>query len=130
MGEPRSWGEFTAELAKLIGQEADTGGSQTAGTVFAKENAILEMMKNGGMPVVRSVQRGTAHSGKFPFDISINEINPDKAVVLIQNAPTTSSNYARAVLYRLSNNKISVNLGTSSYSGYDLAFSWQVIEFY
>ena len=129
MGEPRSWREFTEELAKLIGQEADIGGSQTAGTVFAKENAILEILKSGGMPVVKSVQRGVAHSGKFPFDISINEINPDKTIVLIQNAPT-SSNYARTVLYRLSNNKISVNLGTNSYSGYDLTFSWQAIEYY
>ena len=52
MGEPRSWGEFTAELVKLIGRAADTGGSQTEGTVFAKENAILEVLKNGGLPCI------------------------------------------------------------------------------
>lgn len=55
MGEPRSWGEFTAELARLIGQEADTGGSQTAGTVFGKENAILETLKEQNAKIFTSM---------------------------------------------------------------------------
>ena len=55
MGEPRSWGEFMEALAKLVGQAADTGGSQTEGTLAAKGNAILEVLKNGGMPIVRSI---------------------------------------------------------------------------
>ncbi len=55
MGEPRSWGEFTAELAKLIGRAADTGGSQTAGTVFGKENAILETLKEQNAKIFTSM---------------------------------------------------------------------------
>ena len=46
-------------LVKLVGQSADTGGSQTEGTLAAKGNAILEALENAlKRGTVRNLQRG------------------------------------------------------------------------
>lgn len=127
MGEPRSWGEFTAELVKLIGQEADTGGSSTEGTVFAKENAILEILRNGGMPIVKSVQYGmgsTRYEGGATV-ISISPINKDRAVVILNGSGAASN--AAPVLSFIDTETIGVY---GSQSSSVVMFSWQVIEFF
>lgn len=51
-----------SEVLNRIGLTGDTGGSQTAGTVFAKENAILVALKNGSVPIVKSIQRSTVYT--------------------------------------------------------------------
>ncbi len=47
---PKDWDNIkdgiAALLDRLIGSTGDTGGSQTAGTVFAKENAIMEKISD------------------------------------------------------------------------------------
>lgn len=128
MGEPRSWGEFMEALVKLIGQAADTGGSQTAGTVMAKGNAILAVLKNGGMPIVKSVQRGVAYISKNnDLNIAINAVDPNKCIVITSGTSGyngSSCHYS----YVKSLEATKLTLGNNQYS--NAAMSWEVVEFH
>lgn len=131
MGEPRSWGEFMEALVKLIGQAADTGGSQTAGTVFGKENAILGILKNGGMPMVKSIQKGVWNAGSNSYEISISAINPQKSIAFVDAVSYSEGSYVKNI-YLNGLTETTLKIG-STYSGGSYAkpmVSWQVIEFY
>lgn len=127
MGEPRSWGEFMEALVKLIGQAADTGGSQTAGTVFGKENAILGILKNGGMPIVKSIQSGIAQN--IPISnatFTISEVNVEKIVIFLQGG--VQGNFYPIWVENVtptSFNVKSYNCGSAKFY-----FGWYVVEFY
>ncbi len=130
MAEPRSWGEFTAELVKLIGQEADTGGSSTEGTLAAKGNAMLEVLRNGGMPVVKSVQRGKVSIDGNDKTVYINTVDPDKCIVLLDiasnsNGTTIRNNY----LSELTSSKLVIGASGGS-TGISALIGWQVVEFF
>lgn len=127
MGEPRSWGEFMEALVKLIGQAADTGGSQTEGTVMAKENAALEILagfQNGTVPIMKSMQYGVATNDNNSMTIPINTINPNKAFVIIDCA--SSSSNGGVYLARIDANSITISRHMASTD----RFSWQVVELY
>ena len=129
MGEPRSWGEFTAELVKLIGQEADTGGSQTEGTVFAKENAILEVLKNGGLPIVKSIQRSSVSTSDNYKTITISKVNPLKTIVLVNGGISFSGGgNAGMPVYVGGLTETSVTITGITNGGIDASI--QVVEFY
>lgn len=131
MGEPRSWGEFMEALVKLIGQAADTGGSQTAGTLAAKGNAILEMLKNGGMPIVKSVQRGnliTSNENVTTYTVNINTVNPDKSVLLLNwpDSPGESGTSPVGALVSFYPDSFTL---ARRFLTHKYVF-WQVVEFY
>lgn len=129
MGEPRSWGEFTAELVKLIGRAADTGGSQTAGTVMAKENAILEALKNGSVPTVKSVQRSTLYTSDSYKTITISKVNPLKTIVLVNGGISFSGGgNAGMPVYVGGLTETSVTIYAPANGG--ITASIQVVEFY
>lgn len=136
MGEPRSWGEFMEALVKLVGQAADTGGSQTAGTVMAKENEIMEMLKNGGMRVVKSIQRGNAatniNTGQS-ITVSISAVDMEKSIVIASffNTTTSGNNNTGGVISIASPTTLSIYAAAGSGSNYTTtSIRWQVIEFY
>lgn len=75
MAEPRSWEEFIAALAKLVGNADDTDGSQSAGSLMAKQNAILEALLTGGNGSLDSnLLEKIYRSGLF-FDPTINRVS-------------------------------------------------------
>jgi len=117
-----------SEVLNRIGLTGDTGGSQTAGTVFGKENAILEKLKNGGIPVVKSVQRGKTSSSTFPISVHISAINPEKAFVIVNTNSNSTGYQNRVSLFELKSTEIKFSIGNNSYSTYSTTFSWQVVE--
>lgn len=127
MGEPRSWGEFTAELVKLIGRAADTGGSQTAGTVMAKENAILEALKNGSVPTVKSVQRSTLYTSDSYKTITISKVNPLKTIVLVNGGIPFGTGNAGLPVFVSDLTETSVTVNALANGG--ITVSIQVVEF-
>ncbi len=134
MGEPRSWGEFTAELVKLIGLTGDTGGSQTAGTVFAKENAILEAMENGAVPAVKSVQRGYIEASGVAnaqsITIQISEVDVSKAFVALSGYTAAGSNHSIPWVTQFTPTSFTVNgYGQNGSYSPSMRFSWQVVDF-
>lgn len=107
MGEPRSWGEFTEELVRLIGQEADTGGSPTEGTLAAKGNAILKALENAlQRGTVRNLQTGIcAIDATDKVEVVLSGFtNVDKMLVFYNGAlqMNSSTNVINAIVTELS----------------------------
>ena len=126
MGEPRSWGEFMEALVKLIGQAADTGGSQTAGTVFGKENAILGILKNGGMPMVKSIQWGFS-SLSVTKNISISPVDVNKSLAFVFGMTYSTSPTHGCYLSNFESESIRV---TGEVNNDRCSFNWYVVEFH
>lgn len=102
---PRDWFETIKEVAKKIGSTGDTGGSTTTGTVMGKVNAILAVLKNGGMPVVKSIQYGNFNAGSASWEektIAISPVNADKSIVILNAAHPNSSGKQGCMLKALS----------------------------
>lgn len=115
---PRDWFETIKEVVKKIGNTGDTGGSQTAGTVFAKENAILESVQNAmqrGM--VRNIQRGICTIGENNRDVDValsGFTNADKMLVFYNSVINVAASNTQ------SNNAILTKLSTTS-----CTFHWE-----
>lgn len=96
------------------------------------------MKKIDAIQCVKSVQRGTCSLGTSGSDITvtINKINIDKAMVLLQgagyNSDSISSTYIRSsigvYISNISDSSFVISQHTSSTSSKSI--SWQVIEFY
>lgn len=115
-----------------IGNPADTGGSQTEGTVMAKENAILEAMKNGEVPAVKSIQRGYVEINSETTTIQISEVDVNKTFVSISGYTVAGlSNQSIPWITQVTPTSITVSGYGKSGSYYpSMRFSWQAVEFY
>lgn len=118
-----------SEVLNRIGLTGDTGGSQTAGTVMAKENAILEVLKNGGLPIVKSIQRSSVYTSDDYKTITISKVNPLKTIVLV-NGGISSSGGGNAGMpaYVGGLTETSVTIYAPANGG--ITASIQVVEFY
>ncbi len=111
----------------LIGNTADTGGSDTAGTVMGKLNSTL----NGGVKVVKSVQRGTYvvnNSGNH--SISISSIDPDKSIAIIDAPSGATGSSGSGNTYCIFAGLNTDELIVYSYNHTNYTIGWQIIEFY
>lgn len=111
----------------LIGNTADTGGSDTAGTVMGKLNSTL----NGGVKVVKSVQRGTYvvnNSGNH--SISISSIDPDKSIAIIDAPSGATGSSGSGDTYCIFAGLNTDELIVYSYNHTKYTIGWQIIEFY
>ena len=118
-----------SEVLNRIGLTGDPGGSQTAGTVMAKENAILEVLKNGGLPIVKSIQRSSVYTSDDYKTITISKVNPLKTIVLV-NGGISSSGGGNAGMpaYVGGLTETSVTIYAPANGG--ITASIQVVEFY
>ncbi len=118
-----------SEVLNRIGLTGDTGGSQTEGTVFGKENAILEVLKNGGLPIVKSIQRSSVYTSDNYKTITISKVNPLKTIVLV-NGGISSSGGGNAGMpaYVGGLTETSVTIYAPANGG--ITASIQVVEFY
>lgn len=127
-----------------------TGGTATAGGIFAKLNKLLtdwttaragkidtiatDISALAAGKVVKSVQRGTiAGNGTTPtLTISIASVNPLKCAVLINGSPkSTSGGYSPTILNSITTNSLVLGHTTPGFNTDALYHtSWQVIEFY
>lgn len=126
------------EIINNIGNTDDTGGSTTAGSVFAKQNgmisdiATLKSLIQNGVSVIKSIQFGvgTIDSGYETVSITIDRINTDKAFVIINGGITSSDSFICNFLQSKSNTTLTVrnSLNGGGTPAHD--FEWQVIEFF
>lgn len=118
-----------SEVLNRIGLTGDTGGSQTAGTVMAKENAILEVLKNGGLPIVKSIQRSRVSTSDNYKTITISKVNPLKTIVLVNGGISFSGGgNAGMPVYVGGLTETSVTIYAPANGG--ITASIQVVEFY
>jgi len=129
-------------IQEKTGNINDTGGTTTAGSIFAKLNKLLTDWTTAraskidnidtnvnsliGGRVVKSVQRGVLIAVTINTTvISINSINKDKAMVVL-NSYFNHQNNRNAVLTEFTNTSITIQSDLDPTN----KVSWQVIEFY
>lgn len=87
-----------SEVLNRIGLMGDTGGSQTAGTVFGKENAILKALTMSGSQTVGNYLEKIYRAGLF-YDVTVIEqasINVNESVP--KNTTTESKRLLKTVV--------------------------------
>ena len=84
-----------ATIIDNIGATGNTGGSATAGTVMAKLNAIITKLNSsssGSSSAIKSIQHGHVKNGFSTGTATINAVNVNKSVLIINGYYNT---YAR-----------------------------------
>lgn len=110
-----------------IGITTDTGGSDTAGTVMGKLNSTL----NGGVKVVKSVQRGTyVVNDSGNHSISISSIDPDKSIAIIDAPSGATGSSGSGNTYCIFAGLNTDELIVYSHNHTNYTIGWQIIEFY
>lgn len=99
---PKAWEEIKSFMKNLIGNTADTGGSDVAGSVFAKQNKIISdiaavLTKQG------STAQVTAQTKKFTEIIS-------GQVDITTTTPFVVKGSGRIVLFRRNNYTFEVSI--------------------
>lgn len=92
---------------------------------------IMEKLAAGGS--VKSVQRGTVvfNNGQLSISVAINEVDPEKAIIVPCGTSGYRMNNYGAVHFELQNGKTVIAKRYSSYANDDnVTAAWQVVEFY
>lgn len=100
----------------------------TVGSVKDKLETIKTQTTVGNVSVVKSIQRGVVNVVPGGMIVEINEINPDKSMILI-TGPTCGTVTWALMPYVVSLDSTSFVL-RHDYAGYAPGITWQVIEFY
>lgn len=102
-----------------------------------KVNSNLNTPLNeGGVKIVKSVQRGVVKNTSAPciFTININAINVNKSIIIVETAMFKERTGAVADYVAngmiLSSTQIQVSTSTISGTGIPYSAFWQVVEFY
>ena len=109
------------------GQNVICGGTDKSEAHFALNKLISESSSGGGLDsnIIKSIQRGTSSSDK----ITINTVNPDKCIVLLNNSCLSDTSYSVYGAY-VTNLKANVlEVSTSRRNDSSMTISWQIIEF-
>lgn len=140
--------EYASGISKIldklqitVGEKADTGGSESDGTVMAKLNAILSGFTSIG--AIKSIQRGIVKLNAYgssseatDIKININPINPQKSIAFVNG----STGLWQSQLYHTPDTYIEilsptqivvspqwrVNSTSGAADGYA---AWQILEF-
>lgn len=109
------------------GQNVICGGTDKSEAHFALNKLISESSSGGGLDsnIIKSIQRGTSSSDK----ITINTVNPDKCIVLLNNSGLSDTSYSvyGAYVTNLKANVLEVH--TNNRDDSSMTISWQIIEF-
>ena len=138
----------TAQVTKLNGiatgatkNTIDTAMSSTSTNavqnkvIYAYIQEQINNLANGGISVIKSIQRGTSiiESGDSSRDIRIDAVNVNKTMVNylgFTGASNDSSSDHRYRGYIRLVDSTTLTIGRASSGGSDYKFSWEVIEFY
>lgn len=127
-----------------LGEQANIAENEWQ-RVYTSKNAaslIQNLLKGGDISVVKSVQRGTvnlegtasANESAYTMmhDVTINSINTNKAMLLINGHNYTAGNAGAFNAYgRIKNaNTLTFNNTYAQSSQWECKIDWQVIEFY
>lgn len=119
---------YVEELIGNVGNEDDSGATQSTGTLMGKVNALF------GIGVVKSVQYQYWDGGKVAIDshtFEISPINPAKAFVIIDGRSYLGSTGASTwAVTNITETSITIGGDGNNGSQRNIYYSIQVIEFY
>ena len=102
--------------------------------IYAYIQEQINNLANGGISVIKSIQRGTSiiESGDYYREITINPVNVNKAMVNYlgftgSSNDTSSDHKYRGYLKLVDSTTLTIRRADAD--GSDYTFSWEVIEF-
>lgn len=120
--------DILMDIVGKIGSSSDLDASTIWGTI------------NKGIPIIKSIQRGTSTATSSGVTVSISRVAPEKTIVLLNgqgytyNYVNTSSSYDSSYGYGYGHAGVMLkSLSATSFvasSAHSMPFSWQVIQFY
>ena len=127
-----SWAEIKKAINSNISKSLDVLITEKCNELQSKLNSIYNTVTvKGNIPSVKSVQRGYIkgfdNRSWMEYNITINNINVDKSIVII-NGGGIASGARPGTLKGISSTSITISVPYNANDYADL--SWQVIEFY
>lgn len=109
------------------GQNVICGGTDKSEAHFALNKLISESSSGGGLDsnIIKSIQRGTSSSDK----ITINTVNPDKCIVLLDNSTLSNGEYYVNGAYVVKLKEDTLELSSNYSNKNNSTVGWQIIEF-
>ena len=124
-------------LKNVLNSTVGTTGLKTLDKIIEEKvnSAVSSITANGGVKVVKSVQRGVytiEYASVDNNEITINSITPSKSLVLLQGDPGINDEADRGsnMPFVQSLTSTSITIGFSNTPKRNLDVGWQVIEFY
>ena len=129
-----SWAEIKKAINSNISKSLDVLITEKANELQSKLNSVYNTVTvTGNIPSVKSVQRGYIKPIRnrdnpywLEYNITINNINVDKSIVII-NGGGYGSSLPSGTLKGISSTSITILI---SPAGNNANLSWEVIEFY
>lgn len=138
------WTGIKKSINSTLGTPDDKPLNEIIDSEIANLNKSLStLLKSGNIPIVKSVQRGVHTSQSNNVSISINNVDVDKSIILLEtrgsNGRNGSDSTAPAIgayitnfsstLIKITKSGWEYSTGGSHYNTW-VDISWQVIEFY
>lgn len=118
---------FTNGFVIVDGKDVICGGTDKTQIPVIWNRLMSENVSSGGLDsnIIKSIQRGTTSDTK----VTINTVNPDKCIVLLDNGKLNYPDYSvnGAYVIKLKANSLELSSNYSNNTGYTVG--WQIIEF-
>lgn len=109
------------------GQNVICGGTDKSEARFTLNKLVSESSSGSGLDsnIIKSIQRGTSSSSK----ITINTVNPDKCIVLLDNSTLSNGEYYVNGAYVVKLKEDTLELSSNYSNKNNSTVGWQIIEF-
>lgn len=118
---------FTNGFVIVDGKDVICGGTDKTQIPVIWNRLMSENVSSGGLDsnIIKSIQRGTTSSTK----VTINTVNPDKCIVLLDNSTLSNGEYyvGGAYVVKLKEDTLELSSNYSNKNNYTVG--WQIIEF-
>lgn len=118
---------FTNGFVIVDGKDVICGGTDKTQIPVIWNRLMSENVSSGGLDsnIIKSIQRGTTSSTK----VTINTVNPDKCIVLLDNSTLSNGEYDvdGAYVVKLKEDTLELSSNYSNKTHYTVG--WQIIEF-
>lgn len=118
---------FTNGFVIVDGKDVICGGTDKTQIPVIWNRLMFENVSSGGLDsnIIKSIQRGTTQDTK----VTINTVNPDKCIVLLDNSTLSNGEYDvdGAYVVKLKEDTLELSSNYSNKTHYTVG--WQIIEF-
>ena len=118
---------FTNGFVIVDGKDVICGGTDKTQIPVIWNRLMFGNVSSGGLDsnIIKSIQRGTTQDTK----VTINTVNPDKCIVLLDNSTLSNGEYDvdGAYVVKLKEDTLELSSNYSNKTHYTVG--WQIIEF-
>ena len=119
---------FTNGFVIVDGKDVICGGTDKTQIPVIWNRLMSENVSSGGgldSNIIKSIQRGTTSSTK----VTINTVNPDKCIVLLDNSTLSNGEYYVDGAYVVKLKEDTLELSSNYSNKNNHTVGWQIIEF-